>query len=46
MTPCRWIGNGCPPKDRLALCKAFIAKAVWDFGALNGSDARTMASVG
>lgn len=26
-----WIGNGCPPKDRLALCKAFIAKAVWDF---------------
>jgi hypothetical protein len=27
----RWIGNGCPPKDRLALCKAFIAKAVWDF---------------
>lgn len=31
MTPYRWIGNGCPPKDRLALCKAFIAKAVWDF---------------
>jgi hypothetical protein len=27
----RWGGNGCPPKDRLALCKAFIAKAVWDF---------------
>ena len=27
----RWIGNGCPPCDRLALCKAFIAKAVWDF---------------
>ncbi len=27
----RWIGNGCPPKDRLALCLAFIAKAVWDF---------------
>ena len=27
----RWIGNGCPPKNRLALCKAFIAKAVWDF---------------
>ena len=26
----RWVGNGCPPKDRLALCKAFIAKAVWD----------------
>ena len=24
-----WIGNGCPPSDRLALCKAFIAKAVW-----------------
>jgi hypothetical protein len=24
----RWIGNGCPPKDRLALCKAFIAKAL------------------
>lgn len=27
----RWVGNGCPPKDRLTLCKAFIAKAVWDF---------------
>ena len=27
----RWVGNGCPPKDRLALCKAFIAKAVWNF---------------
>ena len=27
----RWIGNGCPPKDRLALCKAFIAKAAWNF---------------
>jgi hypothetical protein len=27
----RWIGNGCPPKNRLALCKAFIAKAIWDF---------------
>jgi hypothetical protein len=27
----RWVGNGCPPKDRLSLCKAFIAKAVWDF---------------
>jgi len=27
----RWCGNGCPPSDRLALCKAFIAKAVWDF---------------
>jgi len=26
----RWVGNGCPPKDRLALCKAFIAKAVKD----------------
>ena len=24
----RWCGNGCPPRDRLALCKAFIAKAV------------------
>ena len=31
LTAYRWIGNGCPPKDRLALCKAFIAKAVWDF---------------
>ena len=20
----RWVGNGCPPSDRLALCKAFI----------------------
>jgi hypothetical protein len=27
----RWVGNGCPPKNRLALCKAFIAKAVWNF---------------
>jgi hypothetical protein len=27
----RWVGNGCPPKNRLALCKAFIAKAVWDY---------------
>jgi hypothetical protein len=27
----RWCGNGCPPSDRLALCKAYIAKAVWDF---------------
>ena len=31
MSAYRWIGNGCPPSDRLALCKAFIAKAVWDF---------------
>jgi hypothetical protein len=23
--------GGCPPSDRLALCKAYIAKAVWDF---------------
>ena len=27
----RWVGNGCPPNSRLAPCKAFIAKAVWDF---------------
>ena len=27
----RWLGNGCPPNSRLAMCKAFIAKAVWDF---------------
>jgi hypothetical protein len=31
MNPYRWIGNGCPPKSRLALFKAFAAKAVWDF---------------
>lgn len=31
MAAYRWLGNGCPPKDRLALCKAFIAKAIWDF---------------
>ena len=31
MATYQWIGNGCPPSDRLALCKAFIAKAVWDF---------------
>jgi hypothetical protein len=27
----RWVGNGCPPNSRLAMCKAFIAKAVWNF---------------
>jgi hypothetical protein len=27
----QWIGYGCPPKSRLALFKAFVAKAVWDF---------------
>ena len=27
----RWCGNGCPPSGRLALCKAYIAKAVRDF---------------
>ena len=27
----RWCGDGCPPADRLPICKAFIAKAVWDF---------------
>lgn len=27
----RWIGNGCPPKSRLALFKSFVAKAVWNF---------------
>ena len=26
-----WVGYGCPPKSRLALFKAFVAKAVWDF---------------
>lgn len=26
----RWVGNGCPPKDRLAMFKAFVAKAVLD----------------
>jgi len=26
-----WVGNGCPPKSRLALFKAFVAKAIWDF---------------
>ncbi len=31
MSAYRWCGNGCPPRDRLALCKAYIAKAVWDF---------------
>ena len=31
MAAYRWVGNGCPPKDRLALCKAFIGKGVWDF---------------
>lgn len=27
----RWCGDGCPPADRLPICKAFIAKATWDF---------------
>jgi len=31
MAPYRWVGVGGHPHDRLALCKAFIAKAVWDF---------------
>ena len=31
MTAMAGVGNGCPPNSRLALCKAFIAKAVWDF---------------
>lgn len=31
MSAYRWMGNGCPPSNRLALCKAYIAKAVWDF---------------
>ena len=31
MATYRWGGIGCPTKGRLALCKAFIAKAVWDF---------------
>lgn len=31
-----WVGNGCPPKSRLALCQAFIAKAVWDYPTTRG----------
>jgi len=31
MASYQWCGNGCPPSDRLAMWKAFIAKAVWDF---------------
>jgi len=31
LTASRWGGNGGPPKDRRALFKAFIAKAIWDF---------------
>jgi hypothetical protein len=31
LTAYRWVGNGCPPKDRLAIFKAFVAKALWDF---------------
>jgi len=30
MATYRWVGTGCPPHSRLAMCKAFIAKAVWD----------------
>jgi len=29
--PYRWVGNGRKPKDRKALARAFIAKAVWNF---------------
>jgi len=36
MASYRWVGNGCPPASRLALCKAFIAKAVWDFPTTRG----------
>ncbi|MGI6390535.1 MAG: transposase [Kiritimatiellia bacterium] len=32
----RWCGNGCPPCDRLAMCKAFIGKAVWNFDTTSG----------
>lgn len=28
----RWCGIGCPPHGRLAMFKAFVAKAVWNFG--------------
>ena len=31
MSAYTWVGNGQPPKSRLALWKAFVAKAVWDF---------------
>ncbi len=31
-----WVGNGCPPHSRLALLKAFVAKAVWDFATTRG----------
>jgi len=31
MSAYAWVGNGRPPKSRLALWKAFVAKAVWDF---------------
>jgi hypothetical protein len=36
MAAYRWVGNGCPPKCRLALCQAFIAKAVWHFPTTRG----------
>ena len=36
MAPYQWVGNGCPPKSRLALFKAFVAKAVWDFPTTRG----------
>jgi hypothetical protein len=31
-----WCGNGRPPASRLALAKAFIAKAVWDIPTTSG----------
>jgi hypothetical protein len=26
-----WVGNGCPPQSRAALCKAFLAKSIYQF---------------
>ena len=31
LTAYSWVGNGCPPKYRLAIFNAFVAKALWDF---------------
>ncbi len=36
----RWCSNGCPPCDRLAMCKAFIGKTVWNFDTTSGPDRR------
>lgn len=41
-----WCGNGRPPASRLALARAFIAKAVWDIPTTGGLIERIKAAPG